>query len=72
MNETVLSSNRITSARLTTERIHRQAAISRLLARHARIVSDGHYIGCLCGEVRSRIDHFKHLAELIDELVECG
>jgi hypothetical protein len=42
-----------------------------MLIRHSRVTTtDGRCTGCLCGAASSRFDYYKHLAELIDELIE--
>jgi hypothetical protein len=47
----------------------RQDHIAQLLARHTRITIRGRHIGCLCGHPTARLGHYKHLAQLIDELI---
>lgn len=50
---------------------HRQRAIASLLTRHARVnAADGTCVGCLCGAPMGRLDHTKHLAQLVDALVD--
>jgi hypothetical protein len=49
----------------------RQRSIASLLARHTKLTApDGHTIGCLCGAPDGRLDHHKHLAELIDQVID--
>ena len=51
----------------------RQRAIASLLTRHTRITAqDGTCVGCLCGAPMTRFDHTKHLAQLVDALVEAA
>jgi hypothetical protein len=50
---------------------NRQRRIAAMLVRHTRVTdSKGDCTGCLCGASVSRFGHYKHLAELVDELVE--
>lgn len=52
---------------------HRQRAIASLLTRHSRVnAADGTCVGCLCGAPMARLDHTKHLAKLVDALVEAA
>ena len=50
---------------------NRQRRIASMLARHSRLIAaDGSCRGCLCGAATSRLDYYKHLAELVDGLIE--
>lgn len=52
---------------------HRQRAIASLLTRHTRVTApDGTCVGCLCGAPMTRFEHTKHLAQLVDALVEAA
>ena len=50
---------------------HRQRRIASLLARHSRLVdAQGRHQGCLCGAAKSRLDYYKHLAEMVEALID--
>ena len=50
---------------------NRQRRIASMLIRHYPVLSaEGRQIGCLCGLVGGRVEHTKHVARIVDQLID--